>query len=280
MSKKILAWTKEPHGEIKPLLFNLESFDEASRTLPEGVYTTFRTYEAGRILHLSDHLERLRESANLLGASIKISEKIIRNIMRVAINDKSYSLKRIRLQINTTQAPIGQLFILAEELHTPDAQDYLQGVSVSTRSMHRNNALAKSTAFIHTAKQVRGEVPEKVNEVLMIGERHEILEGLSSNFFGILHGKVWTAEEGILHGITRKMVLATCERCGVEVVRQPIQLEMLPDLSEAFITSASRGILPVSRINDQFVGNGIPGEATKALMSAYDNLVQEELEEV
>ena len=280
MSKIILAWKKDPRGAIKPFPINSTSFDEASRKLPEGVYTTFRTYEAGRVLCVNDHLERLHESVKLLGTRIRLSERSIRNIMRVAIYDKTFSLKRIRLQINLSQTPIGQLFVLAEELHTPDAQDYLHGVSVSIRSMHRENALAKSTLFIHTATQVRGEVPGNNNEVLMVGERGEILEGLSSNFFGFMQGKVWTAEEGILHGITRKMVLETCERCGLEVVRQPIHQEMLPALSEAFITSASRGILPIAKINEQVVGSGFPGEVTKTLVSAYENLVQEKLEEV
>ena len=186
MSKNILAWSQEPGGEIKPLSIDATSFDEASRKLPAGAYTTFRTYESGKVLGVSDHLARLRESAKLLGANVEISENSLRKIMRVAINDQSFSLKRIRLQINLTEPPVGQVFILSEELHTPDTQDYQHGVNVSTRVMHRDNALAKSTQFIHMAKKVRSEMPSGDNEVLMIGEKGEILEGLSSNFFGAL----------------------------------------------------------------------------------------------
>jgi len=280
MSKNILAWSQEPGGEIKPLSIDATSFDEASRILPEGAYTTFRTYGPGKVLGVSDHLARLRESAKLLGANIELSKNSLKKIMRVAIYDKSFSLKRIRLQINLNQPPVGQIFILAEELHTPDAQDYLQGVRVSTRTMHRDNALAKSTQFIHMAKKVRNETPNRDNEILMVGEEGEILEGLSSNFFGVIQGKVWTAEKGVLHGITRKIVLLACKRSGIEVVRRPVHLGMLQELSEAFITSASRGVLPISKIDDLDIGSATPGEVTKTLSLAFEALVQERLEAV
>lgn len=280
MLNKILAWSMEPGSEIKPLSINAISLDEASRMIPEGAYTTFRTYDAGKVLGVNDHFERLRESTKLLGVDTDLDENALRRIMRVAINDTNFYLKRIRLQINLTRPPLGQIFIFSEELHLPDTQAYLHGVSVSTRSMHRENALAKSTQFIHIAKQIRSELNNKDNEVLMIGEEGDILEGLSSNFFGVIHGKVWTAEKGVLHGITRKTVLLACDRCGVEVIRQPVHLEMLQALSEAFITSASRGILPISKIDGHDIGVARPGEVTKTLSLAFDTLVQERLEAV
>lgn len=280
MTKKILAWSMGPDGAIQPVTINASSFDDASRLLPGGVYTTFRTYKSGKVLGVSDHLERLRESTKILGANIELDEKRLKQLMRVAIYDKTFYFKRIRLQINLTQQPVGQIFILLEELHVPNTQDYLHGVSVSTRSMHRENALAKSTQFIHTAKKVRNEILTKDNEVLMIGEGGEILEGLSSNFFGVIQGKVWTAEFGVLHGITRKLALMACEQSGVEVVMQPVHLDMLPAISEAFITSASRGILPVAKIDGQIVGNGTPGEVTKTVSLAYESIVEGILETI
>lgn len=280
MPSKILAWSMKPGGEIKPLSVNATSLDEASRMIPEGAYTTFRTYGSGKVLGVSDHFERLRESVKLLGVDADLDENALRILMRIAINDKTFLDKRIRLQINLTQPPLGQIFIISEELHIPDAQDYQHGVNVSTRSMHRENALAKSTLFIHTAKQIRSEMDNKDNEVLMIGEEREILEGLSSNFFGVIQGKVWTADKGVLHGITRKIVLLACDRSGVEVVRQPVHVEMLQTLSEAFITSASRGILPISKIDGHDIGAAKPGEVTKTLSLAFETLVQERLEAV
>jgi branched-subunit amino acid aminotransferase/4-amino-4-deoxychorismate lyase len=59
---------------------------------------------------------------------------------------------------------------------------------------------------------------------------------------------------------------------------QPVTLADLPDASEAFMSSSSRGILPVIAVNDTIIGNGKPGPVTSELVQAYDAWVEDHLE--
>lgn len=157
-----------------------------------------------------------------------------------------------------------------EELHTPSIEEYRQGVSIITQKMHRENPQAKATSFIQEAEKVRQQNDKKgINEILMISDDGHVLEGLSSNFFGILHGHIVTAKDGILPGITRKVVLDLANQLGIPVVYENLRVGDIPKLDEAFITSASRAVLPVTNIDGQPVRNGQVGEITRKLQIAF-----------
>ncbi len=280
MTESIRAWVKDPTGPTRPIDPQTNNFNDASRLLPEGVYTTLRTYDATKILDIENQLQRLNQSAQLLGSQINFTQETLRDALRVAIYDNTFFEKRIRLQISLSQPTFGRIYVITEALRIPEPQSYLEGVSVVTRHMHRENAQAKFSQFIQTAESARKELAPGVNEVLMIGEEGDILEGLSSNFFGVRQEKIWTAEKGVLPGITRKYVLLACERIGLEVVHRPIPHDTVTNLTEAFITSASRGVLPVVKIDQIVIGNGLPGETTKRISREYGAIVLENLEEI
>ena len=81
---------------------------------------------------------------------------------------------------------------------------------------------------------------------------------------------LYTAQKDILLGVTRTMVIRAARGRGVEVRYRALDLRQLPDLKEAFITSSSRGIVPVIQIDNVMVGRGRVGWVTKQLMSAYE----------
>lgn len=100
--------------------------------------------------------------------------------------------------------------------------------------------------------------PPGTSEVLMVRrrwddehgrQRLEVLEGLSSNFFVVdRHGSLRTATDGVLHGYVRRLVMESAEKCGVTFDPRPIYLDDVDEWAEAFITSSSRLIYPISRI--------------------------------
>ena len=103
-----------------------------------------------------------------------------------------------------------------------------------------------------------------------------IAEGASSNVFAVCAGVVKTppTEIGILDGITRAKVLELCR--ANEIPARPVRLspEELRGADEVFITSATRAVLPVTRVDGQPVGTGEPGPVTRRLMEAYDELAR------
>ncbi len=63
----------------------------------------------------------------------------------------------------------------------------------------------------------------------------EILEGLSSNFYAVAGGTIFTAEDGVLSGTTREYVLTLIRSLGLPIVFRPIHLLDLHSTDEAFV---------------------------------------------
>jgi len=111
----------------------------------------------------------------------------------------------------------------------------------------------------------------------LAGDDGDALEGLSSNFFGVKNGTVFTAEEGVLPGITRSLILESISELGIPLVRQPVKAEDLRLLDEAFVSSTSRGVLPVVKIDDDTISH-VPGELTTTIARNFNGRVAMRLE--
>ena len=256
------------------------SLDEASRHLPSGAYTTLRTYSHKNVIRLSTHIARLRESAILKGFDIEIDEKRIREAIRWVLEQgEAGQEKRLRLTLDLSQMP-GSVYLSIDELHVPPVFAYEQGICVVTCDLHRVQPQAKLTDFIAPASDYRQTLAVGINEALMVNSKGEILEGLSSNFFAIQGNKLITAGEDVLAGITRALVINAARQLNLPVEYRAVQLSEIPQIDEAFITSASRGILPVRQIDNFLIGNGHPGEITKTISAAFERLIENEQEAI
>ena len=78
-----------------------------------------------------------------------------------------------------------------------------------------------------------------------------------------------TPDRGVLEGITRRTAMELCAELGVSVTEALLSLERLRGAEEVFITSTAGGIMPVTRIDGQAVGDGKPGTFTARLTALY-----------
>ena len=283
MSNVVTAWQIKPENGslLEPVVLKPAplSLDQGTRLLPGGGYTTFRTFGRFRVLRLEEHFLRLEETARLAGKLVQLDREKISLGLHQALAAYPANEMRVRVTLDLERAP-GTIYILVDELHTPGDEDYRQGVGVVTRQMQRQNPKAKLTSFISTASAVREKLPPGINEAVMIGEDGRALEGLSSNFFAVTSGVIWTAEQGVLSGITRSLVLEVIAEEGIPLRLEGVPAADLGRLDEAFITSASRAVLPVTIIDGQAVGDGLPGPVTRRLMEGYHNRLERELDSI
>jgi branched-chain amino acid aminotransferase len=254
--------------------------NEISAKLPPGVYTTFRTFECNKVLPLEPQFGRLEESAALMNVSVALLD---RNHIRAALRDvvqlHQNQDKRIRLTLDLEDHP-GTIYISIEPLTIPRPADYKKGVITLTRMGERENPKAKYTSFISFAEKTLDQIPENVNEVLLVNSKGQILEGLSSNFFAVRQEEIWTEDQNVLPGIVRSMVLEVARSAGIPVHLTAIQNSELESIEEAFLTSTSRSVLPIHKIDEQIVGTGKPGPITNKLMDNYYQLIQQQVEEI
>ncbi len=106
------------------------------------------------------------------------------------------------------------------------------------------------------------------NVVLTDGDGN-VTEGPGFNVFCLENGGAVTPDAGVLEGITRRTALELCEEAGIETRVEPVSAERFRDADEVFITSTGGGIMPVTRVDDRILGNGVPGPITARLVDLY-----------
>ncbi len=256
-----------------------KTLDEISISLPGGVYSTFRTYQHNKVLSLEKHFHRLDESSNLLGKPVKIDHTGLRNALHYILQNVSNKDLRIRLTVDL-EKEYGAVYISTESLHVPGPEYYLNGGNAMTYQLQRPNPQAKQTSHLITATRLKSTYEENINEILMVSPEGIIQEGLSSNFYAVLNGTIWTANQGVLLGTIRSVVLDLAISEGIPVVYEGVNLANRTELDETFITSTSRSILPIVKIDECIIGSGKPGTITRKLMQRYQQFVEMELEVV
>jgi len=246
---------------------DMSSLDAVTRQLPDGYYSTFRTYDAcTRVIGLSVHLRRL---PNIDASFLR------RSLLQLL---EPFRPDEARVRIILTQKR--QLYIALEPLKLPAPEVYEKGVRTETVSLYRNNPRTKSTSFIGVSDEERKHISKAgIFEALLV-KNGRILEGMTSNFFYVLGQTLFTAQCDILLGVTRTMVIRAARGRGVEVRYQPLKLNQVSAVKEVFITSSSRGIVPVVQIDGFRIGQGSPGRITKLLMPTYDEYVMKRAEKI
>lgn len=262
---------------IQPFDYDTKTISDTSRFTPVGAYTTFRTYNRFSVLRLTKHLDRLEETSRLAGYDIYLDRIWLKSVLVSLIEASSDGEKRIRITIDL-EKEIGTLYIAMEPLVTPDKSLYQNGIVCLTTEAHRDNPKAKLSNFLEKADELRGLESEHYDEILMHTINGNILEGLSSNFYGVRGDIVYTAEEGVLSGTTRDFILQIAYKLEIPVEFTPVNLAEVPDLDESFISSTSRSILPIRSIDGNTMRKAVPGPVTKKLMDEFEAEIETRLE--
>ncbi len=272
----ILTAVLTPNG-LQDTPYTATSLHDAVRFEPAGVYTVTRTFHRTGALELDAHLARLEESAHLTNIPIRYDRAEIRAALRTLIDRAGYPETRFRITI-AAHTPEQVYFALEPLVPIPESVKR-DGVAVQTFAARRSNPAAKSTTWMASRAALQTQMRPGMYEGLLIDSDGSILEGFSSNFYAILDGRLRTAGTGILNGVSRRIVL-TVAPAILPVEERAITLSDIPALSEAFLTSSSRGVIPIVAIDEQPIADGRPGPFTRRISTAYDAWAEEHIEPI
>jgi branched-chain amino acid aminotransferase len=262
----------------------------------EGVYETLRTYN--KVPFLFDrHVRRLRQSAGHIGLDVPFDdatlsgwiddtvaaaaradgassdEWYIRILLTRGVGELSYDVK-------ATPAP--SLVIIVKPNEEPAERMAREGIRISLVDILRNhpgsvNPIIKSNNLLNNALAMQAAYRRGGEEALMRNFRGELSECSQSNFFMVRDGIALTPKSaaGLLEGITRAFLFEVGREAGVPVREEVLYPADLETADEAFITSTTREISPVTRIDDRVIGNGTPGPITMKLWEGYKRKAQE-----
>lgn len=268
--------TLTPDG-LQSVDYTANSLADAAQHEPhDGVYTLTNTYQTFKVLKLDAHLDRLEDSARRENISLHLNRPVLRAALRIMIESSGYGDVRFRITVSREQP---DHFILSlEPFNPPSPEVYASGVRcVTLPDSARHNPAAKTTSWMHDRESF--QLPEGIYTGLLRDHDDNILEGVSSNFYAVLNGELCTAGEGVLPGIAQQIVFEIASDI-LPLRKVAVNIQQLSQLSDAFITSSSRGIVPVVEIDGLKIGDGLPGSYTRALRSAYIAWVESHLEEL
>ncbi len=152
-------------------------------------------------------------------------------------------------------------------------EDYREGVDIESVEMVRYSPNVKQTD-----KELRECANDKishdhVNEVILLDGNQNITEGSRSNIFFVKGNCIYTPPaDQILKGITRDFVKEIVLKNEFEWDERSISLEEISQFDYCFLSSTTRGILPVRQFNDQSYIT--PGEIVNLIIDQYYKMKQ------
>lgn len=249
----------------------------------DGVYEVCEV-RGGCVIDQRRHLARLKRSLGELDIALPMSETALGIIMRECMRRNRVHNGIIYLQITRGVARRDHAFpppgthpsvvVTARNIDfTGNERAAAEGLAVVTVPDNRWQRVdIKSISLLPNvlAKQAARERGAK--EAWFIDGKGQVTEGSSSNAWIVTKGgKVVTrpADNGILRGITRSVLIDVIKAQGLELEERPFTVEEAQGAREAFLTSASQIVMPVVRIDDRPVGNGAPGSVATALRAEF-----------
>jgi branched-chain amino acid aminotransferase len=105
--------------------------------------------------------------------------------------------------------------------------------------------------------------------VILVDAEDNVVEGPGFNVFAVHNGAIFTPDRGVLEGITRKTIIELAAEHGLRLAARPVPADELRQADEVFLSSTAGGIIPVTTVDGEAVGNGEPGPLTRQLREAY-----------
>jgi D-alanine transaminase len=248
----------------------------------DGVYEVVPVHD-GKLVDEGPHLDRLERSLSELGIDMPMSRRALQLVSAELMRRNGLTRGFLYMQVTRGVAPRDHKFPKAKpkpaltmttrQLPAADDAKVQKGFAVITHPDQRwARCDIKSVALLPNVLAKQKAAEAGCDEAWLLDAHGNVTEGAATNAW-IVTGdkKVITrqADNGILPGITRLSLLKVMEREGYELEIRPFSLEEARNATEAFLTSSTNYVMPITKIDDQPVGNGHAGLLTLKLREAY-----------
>ncbi len=256
-------------------------------TLGDGIFETLKIAD-GVVWYLDRHLQRMRESAITVGITFPEDgeqwiARVLQRVEEFAIRDATLRITLTRginettgLRYDVTAPPT--VIVTAYAAPQLPATLYSKGISARVATNRRNDRSSvsriKTTSYAESLSAFLEAQASGYEDAIFLNTRDFVAEATASNVFVSLNGIVVTPSilHGALPGITRAIVMDIAHKHNIPANEREIGYEELLNADEIFLTSSVRGIVPVTRLIDNDLGNGFPGEVTQKITAVYNAL--------
>src|SRR3954470_11298547 len=254
----------------------------------EGIYEVLRTYDGTPFL-FDRHMRRLRASASMIHLDVPLSDVEVPRRLRetmeaggLGTNGREAYLRILitrgvgEITYDPAACPEPSVVIIAKPHVDAPAPAYTDGVMVSLVGILRNhpgsvNPIIKSNNLLNNALGSQEAFRRGAFEGVMRNYRGEIAECTTANIFIVKDGVASTPplDAGLLAGITREFLFEVAQEVGVAMREAVMHDADLFGADEAFLTSTTREVVPIVKVDERVIGTGRPGPVTLKLLEAF-----------
>jgi branched-chain amino acid aminotransferase len=254
----------------------------------DSVYEVTRSY-GKRFLFLHEHLIRMKRSCELL--AIDYPEQLLKadlDKLQSLIKDENYYLRIIltrgvdsEINLSPSNTKKTTRILIAYPFKDYPRNWYEQGVSMQISKIKRNpvdslNPEIKSGNYLNNMLALQLAKQAGYYDAIMFNHQGHLTECTTSNIWFIQDDVVCTPHlsNGLLSGITRAKILDILKLENIAFKEGHFNRNDLKNAQEVFLSSSTKEIVPITKIDQKPVGNGLVGSKTKELMQLYSNHVK------
>jgi len=255
----------------------------------DGIFEGIRSYQ-GKIFKLKEHIQRLYDSARAIALDIGITPQEMENIVVETVRINGLKDSYIRLVVSRGVGDLGLdpnkcgkpgIFCIADQISLFSPKMYEEGIAVKTVATRRNSADSlnpriKSLNYLNNIFAKIEANSAGVMEGILLNQQGYVTEGTGDNIFIVKNNVLITppVHVGVLEGITRNAVLDLARELGIPAKEDLFTLYDLHTADEAFLTGTAVELIPIVKVDNRQIGNGVPGEVFKKLLAAFRELTK------
>ena len=249
----------------------------------DGVYEVVKVYN-GQLFTLEEHVDRFYASAEKIHITIPYTKDKLYTLLHQLVEANEINTSHIYFQITRGACPRNHIF------PGDDVAPVLTGNAEENPRPVANFENGVKATFVEDIRWLRCDIKSLnlLGAVLAKQQAHEkgcyeailhrgetITEGSSSNIYGVKDGVLYThpADNLILNGITRQVILKCAEEIGMPVKEEAFTKEQLLAMDEVIVSSTTSEVTPVIDVDGQTIGSGKPGEWTRKLQAQFDTKI-------
>jgi branched-chain amino acid aminotransferase len=255
----------------------------------DGIFEGIRFYN-GRVFKLTEHLERLWDSARALLLTIPMSmeemeaatlETVRQNGLRDGYIRLLVTRGKGNLGLSPDRCPKASVIIIAATIQLYPPEAYERGMTIVTCATRRMapGALSPAVKSLNYLNNIMAKIEAnlaKADEGLMLNEEGYVAECTGDNVFIVKRGEVFTPPiyAGSLRGITWQAVLDIATGLGLKVNVQQLTRYDLYTADEFFLTGTAAEVIAAVKLDNRVIGDGTPGPITNRIIARFRELTQ------
>jgi D-alanine transaminase len=269
------------NGRYQPHKTAAVHIEDRGYQFADGIYEVVPV-QRGKLIDEDLHLDRMGFSLGELGIAAPMERRALKLVLREVLRRNGIDRGILYMQVTRGVAPRDHKFpvmarpalvITAKRLKPVPARYLEEGVGVITLpDLRWKRCDIKTIALLPNVLGKQRAAEEGAYEAWQIDPEGNVTEGTSTNAWIVTHDrKIVTRPLGheILPGVTRRALLELLQATDFTLEERNFTLDEALAAAEAFLTSSSVYLLPITSIDGQKVAKGKPGEFSKRLRQLY-----------